>query len=216
MAWSQNYRCNFPMEEWADEHGLIHQLLPMEHRENDPIQVLKTLREQFDKWPKTKATWKYAEIPEDNSAIRGCKEEGLLLPTFVGSYKVADANIKTRWSNPNYVHDHNLNVVTDMDRAEYIRGCALAGVITSRELEDRLPINRSTIQFVCKQDIGTRWKELRQRGQERIVRTVLTIAEWTDYTRTELSRVFGVPESTFRHWSKHVDFEPPEEPVLLA
>lgn len=214
MSTLQQNRSEFGLTNWAEEHGLIHQLLPLEHRENNPIEILTTLSNHFDEWHRTKATWRYREVPIPNSAIRGCEEQGLLLPNFVGSYMVQESNRKTRWTNPNYVHGHDATAIMSMDQLEFIKENAHMGILSCRELADRMDLNYRTIQYHCRENIGKTWGELRREGQKRIVRTALAIAEWTDYTRTELARLFTIPESTFRDWMDFVDFEIPPEPIL--
>lgn len=209
------HRSNHDFASWSAKHGLIHQLLPMEHRRDDPIQVLKELHSQFDTWPVTRETWTVNDLELDAIAVRGSKQSGLHLPYFAGCYPISDTRRYLRWTNPAYTHTHNIDIDHPQDRREHIKLCGEVGIFSLATLGEWHNVSKQSVHQWMENERYT-WSDLREIGKRRFARTLETIVAWTDYGVTELCRLFPQSRSTIQYWRDQYasDMEVPVEPSL--
>lgn len=196
---------------WANERGLLVELLPFGFRQHDPIAELRALQAQFDEWPKTKATWSVDEYDGSLTNFHATHETPATM--FTGAYRIQRSNGSSRWTNPRYVHDHTLEVVSGKSKLDYYLDAARIGVLDISDVAPRFGVTKSGVDKYLRYH-GYQWGELRRDGQTRFARTVKTIDNWTDYSLAEIAVCVPQSPRTVQRWvSQHAaDYEPPVDP----
>lgn len=150
-----------------------------------------------------------ASIPDSFAAVHGAWQ----LPAESGS---SDYNNRVRFSNPNYVHAHTYQPVTDAaaQRAR-LRDAADLGVVrmttlipllgyADRENPAKTIHDRATA-------LGVRYEARRLVAMRRLARLWAILGAW-GYSQRDIAAAFGVGQSSVQRWQRWVvdaGFEPP-------
>ena len=209
---SQAYSTSVQIQSWLDVNNVHHELLPFSHRQIDPIEVLRTLREDVNGWPETKATFTLEQTGIDSFDLQGTNHqlEFIPLPYFIGAYQVQKSQ-QYRFTNPKYIHANNLCPATDMDRADHCRFLASLGSWSSRDVGKTWNVSAEMVRKWTQTDTHT-WGDYRRNGKRTFARTMQTIHEWEGVSYAELGRLFGIPRQTLNGWRKLITKPTPTRP----
>ena len=203
-------RPRFNLNDWSNEHGIIHHILPMKHRKYNPITLLEIINDGFDSLPETKSTWLYRDVDIPRQRMNGTHGGFSHLPHFTGAYRINKSTSHTRWTIPG--KPNPVKVYTEKSRKAYAIDIAKLGLFSLSDVAERFNTVKQAVHGWF--DDGE-WSHYRKQGKDRIARTVLTIVEWTDHTIRHICELLPVSRSTFYNWLGYVeDFEPPERPDM--
>jgi hypothetical protein len=214
MSQAINYRNenNQSIGTWADTHNVHHEILPFSHRKMTVRDVLKQMHANFERWPKTKATWTLDAAGLNANSVRAVDAGHIPIPYFVGCYPI-DSGSYSRWTNPAYIHSHSRQVHTENPREEHLKYLAKIGRYSLRDAAEMWNRNQRNIRrYLLRRDIE--WGELRQAGRIRFIRTLCTINKWADVSHYRLAKWFRMPQSTLHDWRELITEPLPEEPSI--
>lgn len=206
----------FSLDAWASHYDVIGELLPLECRVHDPIETLQTIKEDFESFPETKATYKTTEITPDYEAITG--HDTFTLLNYLGSWRLVDRKRGIMWANPNYHSPHEIVTpnLSEIERVDLIRRAASIGILSMADISDWFAMTKQTL-YKWLRKRGIQWGEWRNWGKARFARTAKMIREWGHHSLADIARAVDVPRTTIVGWvqSKADEFAVPDDPSTV-
>jgi len=200
-------------EEWANEHGLYHSILPYGYRKQNPIDILTAFQQTFASLGKYSQSYWLDDVKKHSGyRINPNQRDRLLHWSGSWAWTGWDTTSSHRYCNPRYVHNE-YQPIEDTDRREWLirqtNGMPQWGPtklghafgVTSRHAQ-RLRNN-----VLDSYD--------RQKNRERFTRTIKTINHWGVKWK-DIAFAFGYTTDTLRkRFRKEYaqDFTPPENPL---
>ena len=205
------------LTDWAEAHGVHHEILPFDYRDSLPPQIVVRLREKIDSMEPTSYNFRpvTAFEPDDDGVARGSgyiHRERLLM--LCGSIPMADTERGRRYTNPNYVHltECEPSFTEPDERLALIEEALYWGNLGAAEIAPYFGITPSAMRnWLAYHDVN--WRERRQEGKHRLARTAVTLHEWSDLSWQEIAHLYGyeAPTSIYE-WRQEIDFDPPLDP----
>lgn len=200
--------------DWAATHGIDPWILPLETRRENPLELIKTLKDGIDSLPKTQSTFRTGEFGIDG-LHSGYKQP---LEQLFGLRECSTTNRLRRYLNPQYMHyGHSDAKIKDADkRREFYEYFKKSPNITAKWFATHF--GHTTQSFHDWLDVrGLTWSSQKKANRVLFGRSLYTITEWdTQYSQRGLSRLMPIPTHTVMTWinryGKETEWQPPEHP----
>jgi transposase-like protein len=203
------------LEQWAAEHDVFGWLLPLRHRNHNPIKVALSVADQLAAYPDTAKTFTRKTMDVGDPA----KDIALPILRLHHATPLEVTNRRMRYLNPSYTHyTHEIDVIdTQEDRLSFYNKYAPLGTVTRSWLATHFGISTTELTQFIERQTGRTPKEDITTGKRRLARTIATIRAWTDRTLSDLAHAIGTPQSTLYDWRKQwidgSEWKPPQRPV---
>lgn len=218
--WPKSDRRGTPtVAEFCEQHDLIDEFVPFEHRAYDPWELARAFDAEFEALPKTAATLTANILFERVAGTRDVWTNRIRTPLYlIGSWPLDDPDGRPgRWVNPYYPHERALAPVDVESRMSHLETCAKLGAFRVEDLTPRFGVGiRSLERYTSNREFH--YGEARRQGKRRLARTAITAKEWTGRSLRALARPLAVHYNTLRTWTyrfcRDADWEVPDDPSL--
>jgi hypothetical protein len=204
-----------PLQDWADYHGVIPCLLPMDGRITDTYQVIAEIQNKLDSQPELAETFriKQTEVSGDGHFFPK------VLP-FFGVTLMRNTSKGRRYRNPNYLHYETRvrqDPITDTQaRLEFFDRYKINPHLRSPWYAMHWGVIPQTARgFINRHRMGI--DESRAQAREKIGKTLYTRLVWTDTNVASLVDPLPWGNRSLRRWmnihGKHSEWKPSERPA---
>lgn len=195
---------------FCETYDLEPTLLQVPVREQDTWDVLDHVRSVLDGLDDLQQTVRLGDIMETKGG--GAAEIYRAHLWLCGSYPVNPEVTDYRWANPEYTHgDEYQTPVYDWET--HVEKAAKFPTVRLTHVARRFGIERRTLSDRILRK-GWNFENRARESRRRIVKTMLTTAEWSERSFNDVCRIFPVSRRSLYSWQELVaeEWEPPAMP----
>lgn len=211
--------------EFGDMYNVNAWVLPFAGRVTDPIKILSEVATYLSGRPPGAQRVTQSNLQGSTDINKGAWSDTPMMDKILlthGWWRGGKSSSGPYYCNPDYYHRHPESDTfrTWEERAEFFADAAAVGIIDPQDIAPAFGIRASTPEYAGNSvtSIAHRcefpWKERRDAGRHRLLRTWATLSEW-GYTKADIARAFGVHRTTVSKWLSRTEFEQeiPDDPT---
>lgn len=203
------------ISDWATYHDVSPWLLPFKHRDCDRLAIGLQIADEWSDLPETAATF-----TKSNLSVSGYTSSMVDPFLFARGARVHTnkASRPKRYHNPNYIHyDTQIDPITDkQERIDFYNKFISVGTLEPRWIAKHFGIcTYSLTRYIMRHTDSLPPRERRRQNMRRLAKSAITATSWSDYTKTDIARMIGIPRTTLVYHINQVlktDWQPPRCP----